>query len=89
MIGVAVSSLSSSALSVRGSATVAAFSAVELVAIWKMKATSSTVIMSIIGMMLRCRIDSPSGTRPTALRMMLRASRCVKPMTSAIARSAS
>jgi hypothetical protein len=42
-----------------------------------MKATSKIVIMSIIGMMLRCLISSPSGTRPTAWRMMRRASRGV------------
>jgi len=33
--------------------------------------------MSIIGMMLRWRISSPSGTRPTALRINRRASRWV------------
>ena len=38
--------------------------------------------MSIIGMMLRWRISSPSGTRATALRMIVRASRCVKPVRS-------
>src|SRR5690606_3577196 len=55
-----------------------AVSSSALVAIWKMKATSKIVIMSIIGMMLRWRIASPSGTRATALRMRARASRCVK-----------
>src|SRR3954468_16102708 len=47
-----------------------------------MKATRRIVIMSIIGMMLRWRISSPSGTRATALRMIRRASRCVNDIYS-------
>src|ERR1044071_9334765 len=46
-----------------------------------MKATRRIVIMSIIGTMLRWRISSPSGTRPTALRMSRRASRGVNDIT--------
>ena len=42
--------------------------------VFERNATSKMVMMSIIGMMLRWRISSPSGTRLTDLRMMARAS---------------